>query len=79
MLGMRPLGGLYVTVSPCQHESPMNVGRLFCDDCGKLVDRAGLRSVRLAGAIGVRHSTSPSIEKFWATGDPSVFDRTLAR
>jgi hypothetical protein len=24
------------------------------------------------GAVGVRHSTSPRIEQFFATGDPSV-------
>jgi hypothetical protein len=27
------------------------------------------------GPIGVRHSNSPKIEEFWATGDPAVFDR----
>lgn len=28
------------------------------------------------GAVGVAHSSSPKIEEFWNTGDPSVFDRS---
>jgi len=47
--------------------------RLFCEQCGKALDPDGVRSVRLAGFVGVLHSTSPKIEKFWSTGDPSVF------
>lgn len=47
---------------------------LFCPFCGAAYDRHELRSVRLMGAIGVAHSSSPTIEKFWATGDPTVFD-----
>jgi hypothetical protein len=47
---------------------------MFCCDCGRVLDREGLRRVRLAGFVGVQHSTSPKIEEFWRTGDPNVFD-----
>jgi hypothetical protein len=59
----------------CKHR--VVPGRLFCVECGKLVDPAGLRSTSqgLLGPIGVLHSTSPEIEEFWATGDETVFDR----
>jgi hypothetical protein len=46
---------------------------LFCQHCGKLLDRAALEHVRLMGPVGVQHSTSPKIEQFWQTGDPAVF------
>lgn len=44
----------------------------FCPVCGK-ADRTTLGKVRLAGFVGVQHSTSPKVEEFWQTGDPSVF------
>lgn len=43
---------------------------VFCPVCGK-ADRTSLGRVRLAGFVGVAHSTSPAIERFFATGDPS--------
>lgn len=48
--------------------------RLFCS-CGALIDKDGLKSLKLMGPIGVRHSNSASIDEFWKTGDPSVFDK----
>lgn len=42
--------------------------RLFCD-CGKLLDRDGLRKVRLAGLVGV--GVNPKFDAFWASGDPA--------
>lgn len=47
----------------------------FCPVCGK-ADRTILKGVRLMGLIGVRHSSSPAIEQFWQTGDPTVFGST---
>lgn len=55
----------------CTHTLEANVGRLFCQSCGKLLDRDGLKNVRLAGAVGVRHTSNPEIERFWRTGDPT--------
>jgi hypothetical protein len=48
---------------------------VFCPECGK-ADRAALKRVRLMGPIGVQHSTSPAIEAFWNTGDPSHLKST---
>lgn len=45
---------------------------VFCPTCGR-ADKAKLKTVRLPGFVGVIHSTSPKIEQFWETGDPSVF------
>lgn len=56
----------------CGHHTQGN--RLFCACCGALLDRDGLKRVRLAGAIGVKSSSSPAIEEFKRTGDPEVFD-----
>jgi hypothetical protein len=58
-----------MTDSKCDH-TQCEPGRLFCTECGKLLDRNTLRGIRLAGFVGVRHSTSPAIEEFWATGNP---------
>lgn len=55
-------------------ETTTDTRTLFCPGCGALYDRDELQRVRLMGAVGVAHSTSPKIEKFFATGDPSVFD-----
>lgn len=44
----------------------------FCPRCGK-ADRAKLKGVRVMGFVGVQNSTSPKIEEFFATGDPTVF------
>lgn len=46
----------------------------FCGVCGRALP-GRLEKVRLAGFVGVMHSTSPKIEQFWETGDPSVFER----
>ena len=43
---------------------------MFCPECKKARPE-DLKRVRLMGAIGVAHSSSPAIEQFWATGDPS--------
>jgi hypothetical protein len=51
---------------------------ICCPTCGK-VDRAALKTVRLPGFVGVQHSTNPTIERFWETGDPSVFEKQPAR
>jgi hypothetical protein len=53
---------------------PDHPDRVFCPVCGR-ADQEALHSVRLAGFVGVLHSTSPKIEEFWQTGDPSVFDQ----
>lgn len=42
--------------------------RLFCS-CGKLLDLAGLKRVRLAGMVGV--GVNPKFDDFWASGDPA--------
>lgn len=47
--------------------------RVFCPQCGGIIDRPALESVRLMGPIGTQHSNSPKIEEFWATGNPDVF------
>jgi len=47
--------------------------RIFCPDCGRVLDRAGLRQVRIMGGVGVVNGSSDSLDKFWATGDPDVF------
>lgn len=47
----------------------------FCPGCGK-ANKQVLRSIDLVGFHGVS-SLSPSMEKFWATGDPDVLDQKL--
>jgi hypothetical protein len=66
-----PSGGVYVPSTTCKHDNPANANAVFCVECGKIIDLEGLRSIRLAGAIGVRHSSNPKIERFWQTGDPT--------
>lgn len=44
-------------------------GNLFCPLCSRLVDPAGLATIRLAGFTGPS-SLVPSVERFWLTGDP---------
>lgn len=53
----------------CTH-SGAEPGRLFCSNCGTLLDPDGLKRVKLQGFTGPA-SLVPSIEKFWETGDPS--------
>lgn len=53
-------------------ECPHDDGKtLFCGLCGKEREPGSLRRVRLMGFVGVEHSTSPAIERFWETGDPA--------
>lgn len=60
--------------SNCADGCPGPTGAgMFCSTCGKLKEPGSLRKVRLQGFIGTA-STSPKMEKFWATGDPEVFD-----
>jgi hypothetical protein len=66
------MGGVGMACQRCQHEN-IDVKRLFCENCGAVLDRAGLSKVRLMGPVGVQHSNSPKIEEFWETGDPAVF------
>lgn len=47
----------------------------FCPGCRHSAPGA-LRGVKLVGFTG-RASLSPSVEKFWATGDPSAVDEKL--
>jgi hypothetical protein len=47
----------------------------FCSACGKLLDRDSLRQLRLLGPVGIAHTTSSTVEEFFATGDPDVFTR----
>lgn len=61
------------TCSRCNHTETDR--SLFCSTCGAVLDMDDLKGVRLMGAIGVAHSSSPKIEEFWNTGDPNVFDR----
>lgn len=56
-------------MSTHQHVSS-HPGGLFCE-CGKVVDRAGLRNVGVHGFSGAR-SMSPRVERFLDTGDPVV-------
>jgi hypothetical protein len=50
----------------CEPTTPRG---LFCRDCGRVLDRDALRSVKLFGFMGPA-SLVPSIERFWETGDP---------
>lgn len=74
--GFNPcLGVLYVETYECGRCSYKGTSkRLFCEGCGAVIDRTALRSVRLAGAVGVRHASSPALDAFWETGDAEVFD-----
>lgn len=58
----------------CGHTNS-DIKRIFCEDCGKLVAKGDLTRVGVLGFVGVGNSTSPAIQEFWATGDPSVFDK----
>lgn len=55
----------------CPHNNPVNAERVFCADCGKVVNRARLESVRLMGAIGPYHTSNENVQRFFATGDPT--------
>jgi hypothetical protein len=48
---------------------------LFCTTCGKTKEPDALKSVRIVNFHG-RFSTSPAMEAFKATGDPSVFEKS---
>jgi hypothetical protein len=65
-------------VIDCERCGATNDGSTrFCYACGKLLDKEGLRRVRLMGAVGIwenRH-TNPKIDEFFSTGDPDVFDK----
>jgi hypothetical protein len=56
--------------SVCIHASPENDSRVFCVDCGRLVSQDRLRSVKLMGAIGPRHTSNENVQRFLATGNP---------
>lgn len=58
---------------PRCHNTETPAKNLFCSECGKLLEHGSLATVRMAGFVGVMHSTSDTIAKFWATGDPEVF------
>lgn len=45
---------------------------VFCQECGKLLDREALKRIRPMGPIGVVHTNSPRVEAFWESGDPDV-------
>lgn len=57
----------------CSHQN-VDIRRIFCEECGKQVEPGSLRPEAVLGFVGVANSTSPKIERFWETGDPSVFD-----
>ena len=65
---------------PCQRwgcqPPPGHRSGIWCPQCGKSFDpektRAVLSSVGFKNFTGV-DSTSPKVEEFWQTGDPSVF------
>lgn len=59
-----------MTCARCGADDQQN---MFCGACGKVLDRAALQRVRLMGAVGLRHTSSPTVERFFQTGDPSVF------
>jgi len=48
---------------------PAQSQRLFCA-CGKLLDKQGLKQVRMAGFVGV--GQNPKFDDFWASGDPAT-------
>lgn len=60
---------------PCvtDHEcAPAPGRRVFCGECGKVVDRTELHGVRIEGFLG-GDSLNPKVEAFWQTGDAAVF------
>lgn len=63
-----------IDVTECQYVNHDDGRRnLFCV-CGKVKDQAALKRVRLMGFHG-NQSTSPAMEAFWASGDPTVFSK----
>lgn len=56
----------------CLHDDGQQT--LFCGHCGKEREPGDLKRVRIMGFVGVANSTSPKIEQFWETGDPSALD-----
>jgi hypothetical protein len=54
----------------CSHDDGQDT--IFCALCNKQRTPGLLRSVNLAGFVGVENSTSPAIERFWRTGDPAA-------
>ncbi len=58
----------------CDRCSTRSEGRLFCPDCGRVLDADGLRKVRIMGSVDIRDSKSPKVQKFLETGEPSHLD-----
>jgi len=60
----------------CPHCGRVGDGGIWCPHCGKAYDaeeaKAILGSIKTKGFTGAS-SVNPNVEKFWATGDPSVF------
>tara|TARA_B100001750_G_scaffold118765_1_gene94219 strand:+ start:285 stop:509 length:225 start_codon:yes stop_codon:yes gene_type:complete len=60
----------------CPHCEEKTIGGIWCGECSKAYDiddaRKTLGSLKFTNFTGGA-STSPKVEKFWETGDPSVF------
>lgn len=55
-----------------EHQCVQVDRRLFCE-CGRLLDPAGLRSVRIQGGTG-NSSSSPRVRAFLNTGEPELLN-----
>tara|TARA_B100000287_G_scaffold243975_3_gene229401 strand:+ start:4088 stop:4312 length:225 start_codon:yes stop_codon:yes gene_type:complete len=60
----------------CPHCGELGDGGIWCPHCNLAYDldeaRKTLSSIKTKGFTGPG-SVNPNVEKFWATGDPSVF------
>jgi hypothetical protein len=56
----------------CQYCDADVTGHNFCPSCGRVVDRERLIGLTIQGFRGPA-SLNPKVQKFWRTGDPSVF------
>ena len=54
----------------CTHPCDSENEHLFCQRCGRLLDRDGLKRVRIAGFAGGQ-TLNPNLERFYETGDPA--------
>lgn len=54
----------------CTHPCDSETEHLFCQVCGKLLERDSLKGIRIAGFAGGQ-TLNPKIERFYETGDPS--------
>lgn len=65
-------GGSVTVCTRCEHAWESR--NLFCPECGA-AKKDELATVKLAGFVGVQHTTSPAVEQFWQTGDPASLSK----